>query len=90
MIGLPIAAAVAGAGTILAAAGDTAMGAGMAGAFGLANTLLIAYLAREQRKTRKVLTAPRRLIYDHEGRPIGTMLDLRRAEDWLPAEALAS
>jgi hypothetical protein len=87
MIGLPIAGAVAGTGTILAAAGDSPTGALLAGAFGIAQTLLIAYLAREQRKTRKALVAPRRLIFDVEGRPIGTMLDLRRVEDWLPEGA---
>jgi hypothetical protein len=73
-------------GAIVAAAGDTTAGAIVAGAFGLVNTVLVAYLAREQVRTRKVLTAPRRMIFDAEGRPIGTMLDLRRVEDWIPEE----
>ena len=62
---------------VLGAAGETALAGAIAGAFTLVNTVLTAWLVREQRGIRRTLTAPRALVYDAAGRPVGTILELR-------------
>lgn len=69
--------------------GDVTIGAAVAGVFSVLNTLLSGVLLRDVRRTQsgvrhthRVLTAPRRAVYDQEGRVIGTVLRLETDEDW--------
>lgn len=103
-------AAAAAAAVVAALLGDATVGAAIAGAFSVANTCLAAWLLRSQQRVRRgqehiqrgqehthrILTAPRRAVYDSDGRMIGTVLRLedeswatqllppRRADDPLP------
>lgn len=68
---------------------DVTAAAVIAGVFSVVNTLINAITLRAVRNTEagvrhthKVLTAPRRAIYDSEGRVIGTVLRLDPDEDW--------
>lgn len=74
---------------ILAAAlVDTAVGAGLGGFFAMFNTVLLTLLTRrsrhvEQRQLalQRLLSAPRKLVFDQEGRAVGTVIKLDD-EDW--------
>lgn len=73
---------------VLAVVSDTITAAAIAGLFSVLNTIIGAFLLREQRRVRKVLAAPRQMVYDAAGRPIGTVLDLRtHAPEWLSEAA---
>ncbi|MTD43860.1 hypothetical protein GKE82_05955 [Conexibacter sp. W3-3-2] len=70
-----------GAFVVVAAAWDVVAGAAVAGIFSVVNTVLTAWLAREQRRTRQqvaetrdVLEQPRRIVYDREGEPVGFLV----------------
>lgn len=88
MITMVIAAA-SGIVFIATVVGDVTIGAAVAGVFSVLNTLIGGLLLRDVRRTQagvrhthKVLTAPRRAVYDNEGRVIGTVLRLETDEDW--------
>lgn len=64
---------------VVAALGEVAL----SGAITLINTCLTAWLVHGQRRVRTgqrelrdAITAPRRMLYDVEGKPIGTVIDL--------------
>lgn len=71
------------------AVGDATGAAVIAGFFTVVNTAMLAVLhrrqgdlQRNQEDVKTALTAPRRLIYDQDGNPIGTVLDLHRTGGW--------
>lgn len=67
-----IAAAVV---AVIAAISDAVAGAAIAGVFSVVNTLIGALLIREQRRTRRDIERPRRILYDAHGTPVGFVLD---------------
>lgn len=74
--------------------GDAALAAAVAGAFSLVNTALNAWIVRRLGRTETkidrthaVLAAPRRAVYNDEGRIIGTVLALETEDDW-PARVI--
>lgn len=78
---IPIALLVSPA-AIFAMLGDATGAALIAGGFTVLNTFLLFRLQRPVTRTHQALVAPRRIIYDAEGRPIGTVLDLRGDSDF--------
>jgi hypothetical protein len=69
--------------------GDATIGASVAGVFSVINTVITAFMARRQRRlergvrhTHRILTAPRRAVYDHDGHIVGTVLALEQERDW--------
>lgn len=84
---LPFLTAVA---VFAAAIGDVSVAAAIAGTFSVINTVLntrilskvqqatvgVAETQEAVADTRAALVAPRQLVYDHEGRPVGTVLRL--------------
>jgi hypothetical protein len=62
--------------------GDAAVGAGLAGLFSVVNTVLLWQLGRGHKELKEAITSDRRIIYDADGKPIGTVLDLRTGEGW--------
>lgn len=99
MIKLAVTAYVVG--VAVAAVGEAVTAAIIGGGFTMLNTALLVLLNRktsgleeqaaviqeDQQATKKALTAPRRIVYDQDGDPIGTVIDLRQGDDW--AEWLA-
>lgn len=76
-------------GVVIAAAQSEVTVALIGGGFTLINTALLAVLHRkatdiqaDQKETRAALTAPRRIVYDQGGNPIGTVIDLHRGGGW--------
>jgi hypothetical protein len=77
--------------------GDAAAAAAIGGVFSCLNTALNAWILRRLGQTRtqvdqtrekvdethRIMTAPRRALYDSEGRIVGTMLDLKTDEKWI-------
>jgi hypothetical protein len=62
--------------------GDATYAALISGLFTFINTGLLLLLRRDHHEMRTALTADRRIIYDADGRPIGTVLDLRTGDSW--------
>lgn len=60
---------------VLAAVSDAVAGAAIAGVFSVVNTVIGALLIREQRRTRRDIERPRRILYDANGKPVGFVLD---------------
>lgn len=83
-------------GAVIAAVGEAVTAAIIAGLFSVLNSVLLWLLHRrtsgieakaediqaDQKATRAALTAPRRIVYDQNGDPIGTVIDLRQGDDW--------
>lgn len=76
-------AVIGGAVMVAAILGDATIGAIVAGFFSMANTLLLTHVTRQNRRIEhqgkhltKVLEAPRQLVFDAEGHPVGTILRL--------------
>lgn len=56
---------------------DATLAAFVAGVFSVFNTLFLIKLQKPVKATHKAITAPRRIVYDSAGNPVGTVLDLR-------------
>lgn len=84
--GLAIAAVIA---LTAALVGDATIGATVGGLFSLINTGISLYVAHKQRRvergvrhTHRILTAPRKAVFDSDGHMVGTVLALEHDRDW--------
>lgn len=85
MIRLP-ALAIISAGII----GDASTAALIAGSFTVFNSFMIVRLSRDHRSLKRAITADRKIVYDADGRPVGTVLDLRGDDEWTEWARLAT
>lgn len=75
--------------TVAAAVADSGVAPVVNGLFLLVNTYLIWKLRGPIEQTHRALFAPRKIIYDADGHPVGTVLDLRGGDYFDPDQVYA-